>query len=135
MAWIDYDRNGFTFEKSRIEKFATTKKDNDGFLVNIIEKPTVEQVTDCTDSNGIVHVSMNCWRFDYNRIFPYLESCDENPIRKEKEIPTAVLKMIKDHPDSLRGIPICEHVPDLTQKQDILPVIEYLQNQYDDFGW
>jgi NDP-sugar pyrophosphorylase family protein len=135
MAWIDYDRNGFEFEKSRVEKFAVTKKDDESFLINIIEKPNPEQVIDCTDNNGIVRVSMNCWRFQYNKIFPYLETCEENPIRKEKEIPTAVLKLVGDFPRSMKGLPLCEHIPDLTKKEDILPVIEYLKSQFDNLEW
>jgi hypothetical protein len=72
---------------------------------------------------------MNCWKFLYDQIFPYLETCPENPIRKEKEIPTAVLNMVKDHQNSLFAIPIKEHVPDLTSKDDISSVIEDLKKQ------
>ncbi len=129
-ALIDYDRDGFKFESSRVSKFAITKKNEKGFLIDIFEKPTPEQIDGCADKEGKVRVSMNCWRFNYDQLFPYLENCPENPIRKEKELPTAVLNMIKDYPDSVIAIPHKKHVPDLTSKDDLLPVIEYLKEKY-----
>jgi len=129
-ALIDYDRDGFNFESDRVSKFAITKKNEKGFLIDIIEKPTPEQIKTCVDSEGKVRVSMNCWRFNYDQLFPYLENCPENPIRKEKELPTAVLNMIKDYPDTVLAIPHKEHVPDLTSKDDLKPVLEYLKEKY-----
>jgi glucose-1-phosphate adenylyltransferase len=126
-ALLDYDRDGFKFDSSRVSRFAITKKNEKGFLTDIIEKPDQEQINTCVDKNGIVRVSMNCWKFYYDQIFPYLESCPENPIRKEKELPTAVLNMIKEH-TSVFAIPLKEHVPDLTSKDDLSSVIEYLKN-------
>jgi len=71
---------------------------------------------------------MNCWKFYYDQILPYLETCPEHPVRKEKEIPTAVLNMIKEHPDSVFAILLKEHVPDLTSKDDLSSVSEYLKH-------
>ena len=131
-ALIDYDRDGFKFETSRVSKFAITKKNDKGYLIGIVEKPTSEQIENCADSEGKVYVSMNCWRFNYDQLFSYLENCPENQIRKEKELPTAVLNMIGDYPDSVLAIPHKKHVPDLTSKDDLLPVIEYLKEKYQD---
>jgi len=128
-ALLDYDKAGFRFDASRVSRFAITQKNENGFLTDIIEKPEQEQINACADKNGIVRVSMNCWKFFYDQIFPYLETCPENPIRKEKELPTAVLNMVKDHQNSLFAIPIKEHVPDLTSKDDISSVIEDLKKQ------
>jgi glucose-1-phosphate adenylyltransferase len=127
-ALLDYDRDGFEFDVSRVLRFAITKKNEKGFLNDIIEKPNQEQIDISVDKNGIVRVSMNCWKFYYDQIFPYLEACPENPIRKEKEIPTAVLNMVKEYPDSVFTIPLKEHVPDLTSKDDLSSIVEYLKN-------
>jgi glucose-1-phosphate adenylyltransferase len=135
MAWIDYNRNGLVFDRSRIERFATTKKDSEGFLTDIIEKPNPAQIEECKDEYGIIRVSMNLWRFYYDRIFPYLENCEENPLRREKELPSAVLKMVKDYPECMKGIPLSEHIPDLTSKDDLVPVKEFLREKYSDLKW
>jgi glucose-1-phosphate adenylyltransferase len=127
-ALLDYDRTGFKFEASRVSRFAITKKNEKGFLTDIIEKPNQQQINAAADKNGFVRVSMNCWKFYYDQIFPYLEACPENPVRKEKEIPSAVLNMVKEHPDSVLALPVKEHVPDLTSKDDLSSVIEDLKN-------
>jgi glucose-1-phosphate adenylyltransferase len=127
-ALLDYDRDGLEFDASRVLRFAITKKNEKGFLTDIIEKPNQEQIDASVDKNGIIRVSMNCWKFYYDQIFPYIEACPENPIRKEKEIPSAVLNMVKEHPDSIFTIPLKEHVPDLTSKEDLSSVVEYLKN-------
>ncbi len=134
-ALIDYDRDGFNFDASRVEKFAITRKDEKGFLIDIVEKPTKEQIEGCIDSEGKVRVSMNCWKFNYDMLFPYLENCPENPIRKEKELPTSVLNMANDYKDCVAAIPHSEHVPDLTNKDDLLPVIEYLKEKFKNLNW
>ncbi len=41
-ALIDYDRSALEFETSRIEKFSVTIKDENGFLKDIIEKPSAD---------------------------------------------------------------------------------------------
>jgi dTDP-glucose pyrophosphorylase len=135
MAWIDYDKKGFEFEESRVEKFSVTQKDNEGFLKNMIEKPSADEIIQCTEQNGTVRVSMNLWKFQYDKIFEFLENCPEHPQRKEKEIPTAVLNMIKKYPKSMKGIPVCEHVPDLTNKDDLLPTQKYLINNFKNLIW
>jgi NDP-sugar pyrophosphorylase family protein len=132
-ALIDYDRNGFEFEKERIEKFAVTKKDQDGFLLDIIEKPSKEEIASVTSENGFVGVSMNIFRFNYDMIYHYLEIVPMNPARLEKELPTAIKMMIHDYPKSLFTYPLYEHVPDLTSKNDILIVKKYLEINFPNF--
>ena len=56
---IDYDRDALQFEQGRIEKFAVTQKDDEGFLTNIIEKPSENQIKGAMGRNGYVGVSMN----------------------------------------------------------------------------
>ncbi len=53
-----------------------------------------------------------------------------NPVRQEKELPDAMNMMVREHPKSLFAYPLSEHVPDLTDKRDILPVKKYLEESY-----
>ena len=85
---------------------------------NIVEK----------DSIGKIRVSMNIFKFDGNMFFNYLKNCPVTPNRNEKELPTALLNMVREHPMSTIGIPLSEHVPDLTSKEDILILKEYIKN-------
>jgi len=125
-ALIDYDRSALRFEHERIAAFAVIRKDPQGFLVEIIEKPSPEQITLAADTRGRIGVSMNMFRFSYDRILPCLETVPLNPIRQEKELPTAVKMMVEGDAHSVYTIPLSEHVPDLTSPSDILRVIEEL---------
>lgn len=127
---IDYDRDGLGVEKERVEKFAITKKDENGFLLDIIEKPSSEEVEVSKSKEGFIGVSMNIFRFSYDMIRPALEIVPLNEIRKEKELPTAVKIMIEKNPKSLYCYPLSEAVPDLTSKQDILKVKKYLEEKF-----
>lgn len=129
-AMIDYDRDGLNFEKERIEKFSVTKKDNEGFLVDIIEKPTIDEIESARDKNGTIGVSMNIFKLNYDMIFPFLEIVPLNPIRKEKELPAAIKMMIDKFPKSLYAYSVSEEVPDLTSKEDISKVKMFLEKNF-----
>ncbi len=129
-AMIDYDRNALEFELSRIEKFAVTKKDEDGFLIDIIEKPSEKEIEAAKSKEGIIGVSMNIFCLQYDMILPYLEIVPYHLIRQEKELPEAVKMMVTRHSKSLFAFPFAEHVPDLTHKNDILPVKKYLETYF-----
>lgn len=132
--WIDYDVDGLEFDETRISQFGLTQKDESGYLKKIIEKPSIEEMKNLK-KHGSLYVSMNIWRFHYDLILPYLKNCPLNLIRNEKELPAAVQNMIKDHPRSMKGIPLKEHVPDLTYKDDIMQVREYLKNNFGELKW
>ena len=121
-ALIDYDRSAMTFEEQRIAAFAVLQKSGDGFLEEIIEKPSVDEVQRATDSNGRVGVSMNLFKFSYNDVLPKLESLPLHPVRHEKELPEAVRGLVRESAKSVFTIPLAEHVPDLTSPEDILRV-------------
>ena len=133
--WLNYDRDGLIFPAKQVEDFAITSVNNDGYLLDIIEKPSKEDVEKFSDAKGIVRVSMNIFKFDGNIFFKYVKNCPVNPKRNEKELPTAILNMVKDHPKSMYGVPICEHVPDLTRKEDIATVKKYLKANNFNFNW
>lgn len=127
-ALISYDRDALEFSEERISKFALMLFDENNHLSEIIEKPSLDQLHNFKDSSGKLRVSMNIFKFDGNLFFEYLENCPVNPERNEKELPTALLNMVSEHPNSTIGIPLSEHVPDLTSKEDILILKEYIKN-------
>jgi dTDP-glucose pyrophosphorylase len=119
-ALIDYDREALEFEHSRIE----------GFLTNIIEKPSSELIKQVFEQDGYVGVSMNVFSFDYDLILPVLEKIKPNPERDEKELPDAVQTIANGNNNSVFTYPLAEHVPDLTSKSDIIQVKKYLEKYY-----
>ncbi len=127
-ALISYDRDALLFSEERISKFALMLFNKGKYLNDIIEKPPLEQIHYFKDSTGKLRVSMNIFKFDGSMFFKYLKNCPVHPERNEKELPTALMNMIKEHPTSTIGIPISEHVPDLTSKEDILILKEYIKN-------
>lgn len=127
---IDYDRAGFEFEKDRTDRFAVTVKDDDGFLTDIVEKPSAEEIRAAESAGGFVGVSMNLWGLDYDMIFPFLEKAPMNTRRNEKELPSAIKMMIAENPESVFAFRLKEHVPDLTSKEDILKVRSFLSREF-----
>jgi NDP-sugar pyrophosphorylase family protein len=128
-ALIDYDRKSLQFERERIEQFAVLSKDAEGFLVSIVEKPSPEQIAALAGPDGRVGVSMNIFRLDYDRALPYLARVPLHPARQEHELPTAVAMLAADHPRTVKAIPRAEHVPDLTSRDDLARVQEYLRRE------
>ena len=118
-AVLAYDRDSLDFPKERVSSFSILMIDAEFNLVNFIEKPTPEQVSENLDENGKIRVSMNIFRFNGNQSFDFIKNCPINPIRNEKELPSALVNMISEDGLYMRGIPIAEHVPDLTSKADI----------------
>lgn len=134
-AFISYDRDALIFPEERIQRFALAKLDDTNNLVDIIEKPPLDKVDEFKDSYGKLRVSMNIFNFNGKYMFPYLKDCPVNAERDEKELPTALLNMLNDFPDSVQGIPLSEHVPDLTAKDDIVGVKKYLKENYGSLNW
>ena len=126
-AMIDYNRDALEFELSRIERFAVTIKDEENYLIDIIEKPGPEDIETVKGKDGIIGVSMNIFSLNYDQISLFLESVPIHPVRKEKELPEAVKMMVTKYPKSLYAYPMSEHVPDLTNKTDIIPVKKFLE--------
>lgn len=129
-AFISYDRDALDFSTEKILGFAIMNLDSENYLKTIIEKPSEAVANKHKDMEGKIRVSMNIFKFDGKSIFPYLKNCPVNPDRNEKEIPTVVLNSVKENAKAFLGIPISEHVPDLTSKEDISILKEYLQNHF-----
>jgi glucose-1-phosphate adenylyltransferase len=123
---IGYDRDALGFEAARVDRYAVLVREGD-FLASIVEKPTVEQIAGAAGKGGEVCVSMNLWRFSYDLFMPYLESEGLHPEREEKELPSAVMRLVSDQPRSVRVYPRAEQVPDLTEQADIERVRTFLR--------
>lgn len=134
-AFISYSRDTLEFPLEKIARFALAKLDSENFLTDIIEKPKDSEVDNYRDASGTLRVSMNAFKFSGKMIHPYLKNCPVNKDRDEKELPTALLNMLKDNSKSLKGIPFSEHVPDLTSKDDIAIVKEYLKKNNALYIW
>jgi len=131
-ALIDYDRSALEFDISRIERFAVTIKNENSFLIDIIEKPLPEIIDSVKSKSGFIGVSMNIFSFSYDVIFPILEKVPLHPERKEKELPEAVKILTNQIKESVYAYSLSEHVPDLTSKDDIFQVKQYLKKYYPD---
>lgn len=129
-AFISYDRDSLDFSLEKILSFAIMNLDSENYLNTIIEKPSEEIANKNKDILGKIRVSMNIFKFDGKIMYSYLKNCPVNPDRNEKELPTVVLNRVKDDSKAFLGIPLSEHVPDLTAKEDIILLKEYLKNTF-----
>ena len=133
--WVDYDMDGLRFPPERIARFGVTVTDEEGYLRRIIEKPSPSEMEFIRTAKGRVGVTMNLWRFDFDRILPYLEHCPIDTRRDEKELPAAVGAMVADHPRSMKAVPMSEHVPDLTTAEDVEDVARFLRSEFPGGPW
>ena len=129
-AVLAYDRDSLNFPKDRVSSFSILMTDSEFNLVNFIEKPTHEQVEQNLDDNGKIRVSMNIFKFDGSQAFEFIKSCPVNPLRNEKELPSAIVNMISHDSLYMKGIPIAEHVPDLTSKSDIQIIQKLIESKW-----
>lgn len=134
-AFINYNRATLQFSKERIARFALTKVSARQYLEDIIEKPSPEETEQYRDDDGNLSVSMNIFKFSGTQFYSYLKMCPIHKERQEKELPTALLMMVRDKPESMRAIPMSEHVPDLTSKEDISIMNDYLSTHFAGFDW
>ena len=125
-SFIAYDSQHLKFPEDRLSSFAVTILDSQNKLLDIIEKPKKEEIDSFRDKHDVIRVSMNIFSFKGDQLYKYVKSCPIHKERNEKELPIAVLNMVKDFPGSMQGIPMAEHVPDLTSKDDIVEIEKYL---------
>ncbi len=128
-AVLAYDRDSLNFPKDRVTSFSILMTNSEFNLVNFIEKPTQEQVEQNLDDNGKIRVSMNIFKFDGSQAFEFIKSCPVNLLRNEKELPSAIVNMISHDSFYMKGIPIAEHVPDLTSKSDIQIIQKLIESK------
>lgn len=134
-ALVDYDRDALLFDRARIEQFAVLHKGRDGYITRIMEKPSAGDVDLARDPTGRIGVSMNIFRFSYDLILGPLRDVPFHPLRQEKELPAAVALLLERHPGSVLAIPAAEYVPDMTSREDIARVQEYLAGHFPNFSF
>jgi glucose-1-phosphate adenylyltransferase len=127
-ALIAYDMDFLKFNKKKISGFALLVFDLNFNLQEIIEKPDPDDFKNYSDSKGCLYVSMNLFTFSGDQFYSFLKECPVHPTRNEKELPSAILNMVHASPGSFIGIPMQEHVPDLTNKEDILHFENHLKD-------
>jgi len=127
-ALIAYDMDFLKFTKKKISGFALLVFDLNFNLQEIIEKPNPDDFKNYLDSKGCLYVSMNLFTFSGDQFYSFLKECPVHPTRNEKELPSAILNMVHSSPGSVIGIPMQEHVPDLTNKEDILHFENHLKD-------
>lgn len=132
-ALISYHRDSLLYPEERISAFALIRTDADGYLVEIIEKPTKEQAEELMAKQGRLGVSMNVFVFEASTFLPYLAKTPFHAVRNEKELPTSVVMFGEGEGKGFFAIPLAENVPDLTSKEDILVMQKYLEETYGDF--
>jgi len=134
-AFISYNRDSLEFPLERISKFALTKLNNANELINIVEKPSENEVSNFFDKEQKLRVSMNIFKFDGKEFYPFLKNCPVHPTRNEKEMQTSLLNYITNTTNKVIGIPLSEHVPDLSSKDDISIMKAYLKKNYATLNW
>ncbi len=120
---IAYNSKCLEFSEEKISSFSILEIKNK-FLYKIIEKPTINHIRNITDKKFI---SMNIFSFFGDQVYDYLSNCEISQDRGEKEIATAIQNMINDRNESIKVFKICEHVPDLTYKNDIELINNFLK--------
>lgn len=126
-AIIAYDIDFLKFNKEKISGFALLVFDIYFNLLKMVEKPDPKDFEKYAASNGHLYASMNLFAFSGKQFYPFLKNCPVDMVRNEKELPTAIFNMIKSIPDSVLGIIMQEHVPDLTNKDDILHLEKHIK--------
>lgn len=135
-AFISYDRDALDFSTEKILGFAIMNLDAENYLKTIIEKPSEEIANKHKDAFGKIRISMNIFKFDGKIMHSYLKNCPINSERNEKELPTVVLNRVQEDAKAFLGIPLSEHVPDLTSKEDINIIKDFLKKEYpNDLIW
>ena len=132
-ALISYHRESLLYPEERISAFALIRTDAEGYLLEIIEKPTKEQADELMAKQGRLGVSMNVFVFEASTFLPYLAKTPFHAVRNEKELPTSVVMFGEGEGKGFFAIPLAENVPDLTSKEDILVMQKYLEETYGDF--
>ena len=120
---IAYNSDCLNFNDEKISSFSILEIKNN-FLYKIIEKPDIDLIKTIDNKK---FVSMNIFSFFGNQIYEYLRDCEINEYRGEKEIASAIQNMVNDKKESIKIFKICEHVPDLTLKDDIQLIKSFLK--------
>ncbi|GGD83289.1 dTDP-glucose pyrophosphorylase [Emticicia aquatilis] len=119
-AMLDWDTEGYTVD--RVRNCAIIKKDLEGYLVDLLEKPNDEEWAEITQTMPRIGISWNIFAFTSSDLIPFLEKTPLHPVRNEKEIPVTVRMWANENQKGIYTIQIADVLPDLTSKSDIAEV-------------
>ncbi len=129
---ISYDSEGLGFDYEKVKNCAILFENKNGFLEDLIEKPSDNEVIECKKRNGRLGISMNIFNMTYEQGFDYMRSQPLNQTRNEKEMPEAVNRIAKDFGGTVKAFYVFEIMPDLTEKADLETVKAYLEKEFGD---
>lgn len=127
-AMLDWDSVGNTVERTR--NCAIIKKDAEGFLTDLLEKPNDEEWEEIVNTMPRIGISWNIFAFTAKDLLPFMQKTPLHSVRNEKEIPVTVRLWATEAPGSIYTIPIAEVLPDLTSKHDIAAIQSILESEY-----
>jgi glucose-1-phosphate adenylyltransferase len=130
---ISYDSEGLGFDYEKVKNCAILFEDENGFLEDLIEKPSDNEVDECRKRNGRLGISMNIFNMTYEQGLDYMRSQPLNITRNEKEMPEAVNRIAKENKGSVKAFHVSELMPDLTEKGDLSTVQAYLEKEFKEF--
>lgn len=125
-ATIAYKGSGLGFDDQRLSKFAVMDIDESGHLLQIIEKPEVQEMNAYRDESDELAISMNIFNFSGDKFYSHVKNCPINPSRGEKELPEAVRMAVTEYQKALFCYKVSEFLPDLTTAEDIKKMNLYL---------
>jgi dTDP-glucose pyrophosphorylase len=107
-------------DPDRIRSYAMITIDQNGYLLDIVEKPDAQAFAEYERPEADVRVSMNCWRFAPS-IFRACSHIQPSP-RGELELPNAVRHAVQVMGERFRAISVEAGVLDLSRREDIAEV-------------
>ena len=125
-AMLAYDSGALNLPDDRVSAFAIVSVTEDGKLDEIIEKPKRELIPSFVQSDGVLRVSMNTFRMQFNNLLKAVQNCPLSE-RDEKELPIAIGIWNKKNPNQITAIPFSGEFLDLTHPSDFEFVLNKLQ--------
>ena len=111
----------------RVSAFAVVDLDSEGYLTQILEKPSEETLPSFIQSDGVLRVSMNVFKMSFSDFLVALKDCPLDVVRNEKELPTAIGRWVMENPRKMISIPFEGGFLDLTHPRDLLFVTHKLK--------
>lgn len=127
-AMIAFDAKAYSVE--RVRNCAIVKTDNEGFLIDLVEKPTDEEWAHIVATMPYIGISWNIFAFNAPQTVPFLEATPLHPVRQERELPVSIRSMVQANPQFMKAIAMPDLVPDLTSKADIADIQAYLETNF-----
>jgi glucose-1-phosphate thymidylyltransferase/glucose-1-phosphate adenylyltransferase len=130
-AMLDWDTAGYSVD--RVRNCAIIKTDNEGYLVDLLEKPNDEEWEEIVRTMPRIGISWNIFAFTAPDLQVFLDKTPLHSVRNEKEIPVTVRLWANETPKSIFTIQLTDILPDLTSKNDIAEIQHVLESEYGDF--